>query len=263
MAMPFGILGGAFIRLEGKSSSGQIIRIAEMVYVSSSTSNFYLSREAMERLGIINSPFPKVGATSISGLSEETASCDCPTRQKAPPRPESLPFEPVEENIQAMKEWLLHRYSASTFNKCPHQEMPFMRDDPHMEVFIDKSVKPHAVHTPVVIPIHWREQAKEGLDRDCQLGAIEKVPPNTPVTWCHRAIWTSKPDGSPRRVVDMQSLNKHCVRDTHHVLPPFQQARLVPPRTWRSVTDAWKGYHSVPIREEDKHLFTFITEFGR
>ncbi len=27
--------------------------------------------------------------------------------------------------------------------------------------------------------------------------------------------------------------------------------------------DAWNGYHSVPIREEDRHLTTFITPWGR
>ena len=29
------------------------------------------------------------------------------------------------------------------------------------------------------------------------------------------------------------------------------------------MTDAWNGYHSVPIREEDRHFTTFITPWGR
>ena len=29
------------------------------------------------------------------------------------------------------------------------------------------------------------------------------------------------------------------------------------------MTDAWNGYHSVPLRESDRHLTTFITPFGR
>ena len=95
------------------------------------------------------------------------------------------------------------------------------------------------------------------------LGVIEKVSPNTPVTWCHRTFWTSKPDGCPRRVVDLQNLTKFCVRDTHHVVPPFQQARTIPHHTWKTITDAWIGHHSVPLCEEDRHYFTFITEFGR
>ena len=27
--------------------------------------------------------------------------------------------------------------------------------------------------------------------------------------------------------------------------------------------DAWNGYHSIPIRKEDRHLTTFITQWGR
>ena len=30
-----------------------------------------------------------------------------------------------------------------------------------------------------------------------------------------------------------------------------------------TVTDAWNGYHSVPLREGDRHFFTFITEDSR
>ena len=29
------------------------------------------------------------------------------------------------------------------------------------------------------------------------------------------------------------------------------------------MTDAWNGYHSVPLRESDRHLTTFITPFGK
>ena len=29
------------------------------------------------------------------------------------------------------------------------------------------------------------------------------------------------------------------------------------------MTDAWNGYHSVPLRKEDRHLTTVITPWGR
>ena len=47
-----------------------------------------------------------------------------------------------------------------------------------------------------------------------------------------------------------------------HTVPPFQQARTIPSGTFRTVTDAWNGYHSVPVCKENRDL-TFITEFGR
>ena len=138
-----------------------------------------------------------------------------------------------------------------------------MMKGPAIKIHVKPGAIPSAVHTPAQIPIHWRDIIKKQLDADVALGVIEKVPPNTPTTWCHRALWVRKPDGSPRRVVDFQSLNQECERDTHHTVPPFQQARAIPPSTIRSVTDAWNGYHSVPVRPEDRHLLTFITEFGR
>jgi len=71
-----------------------------------------------------------------------------------------------------------------------------------------------------------------------------------------------KSDGSPRRTVDLSPLNAHCQRETHYVKPPFQQAKEVPSNTWKSVTDAWNGFHSVPLRPEDQHFTTFITPWG-
>ena len=37
----------------------------------------------------------------------------------------------------------------------------------------------------------------------------------------------------------------------------------VPHNTKNSVLDAWNGYHSVAIREEDRHITTFYTKWGR
>ena len=76
-------------------------------------------------------------------------------------------------------------------------------------------------------------------------------------------VVTRKHDGSPRRTVDLSPLNKYCKRETHASQSPLQLARRIPPNTYKSVTDAWNGYHSVPLRKEDRHYTTFITPFGR
>ena len=72
-------------------------------------------------------------------------------------------------------------------------------------------------------------------------------------------VLVQKSDRSLRRTIDLSPLNHHCLCETHHVKPPFQQARGIPPHTWKSVTDAWKGYHSVPLHPDDRYLMTFIT----
>ena len=43
---------------------------------------------------------------------------------------------------------------------------------------------------------------------------------------------------------------------------PFVAARAIPGDSVKTVFDAWNGYHSVPIREEDRHLTTFTTPWG-
>ena len=57
-------------------------------------------------------------------------------------------------------------------------------------------------------------------------------------------------------------MNKFCQREVHSSKSPFNLARSVPAGSTMTVFDAWNGYHAVPIREEDRHLFTFITPWG-
>ena len=83
------------------------------------------------------------------------------------------------------------------------------------------------------------------------------------MTWCHRMVVCAKKNEKPRQKVDMQPLNQHAIRETHHTQSPFHQARSVPPGTLKTVFDAWNGYHSIPLKREDQHLTTFITPWGR
>ena len=76
-------------------------------------------------------------------------------------------------------------------------------------------------------------------------------------------VVTRKHDGSPRRTVDLSPLNKFCLRETFATESLFRLTRRIPGDTWKTVTDTWNGYHSVPLRVSDRHLTTFITPFGR
>ena len=120
-----------------------------------------------------------------------------------------------------------------------------------------------AINRPSTIPAHWVEQVHEELEPDIQLGVLERVPSNTPTTWCSRMHVVGKKTGDPRRVVDLRALNSATARQTHVTEPPFRQAMVVPPNTWRYTTDAWNGYHSIPLDERDRHLTTFLTPWGR
>ena len=72
-----------------------------------------------------------------------------------------------------------------------------------------------------------------------------------------------KKNGEPRQVIDLRAVNKVTKAQTHTVESPFVQASRVPPKTWKTCSDAWNGYHSVPLDPESRHLTTFNTPFGR
>ena len=107
-----------------------------------------------------------------------------------------------------------------------------------------------AIHKPIPIPHHWQAQVKSDLDRDVELGILEKVPMGMPTTWQSRMVVVSKKSGKPRRTVDLSPLNKNCLRETHTTKAPFFQVSRVKPKTYKSVLDAWNSYHAVELEEE-------------
>ena len=134
---------------------------------------------------------------------------------------------------------------------------------PPLRIMVDPNATPIAYHTPIPVPLHWRDDVKAGLERDVRLGVLEPVPIGEPVTWCHRMVVVAKKTGKLRRTVDYQPLNKHATRETHHTQSPFHLALSVPHGTKKTVFDAWNGYHSVPLHPDDKHFTTFLTPWGR
>ncbi|XP_071478837.1 uncharacterized protein [Diadema antillarum] len=265
------ILGAVPLRLSGRNPLGHVVESRQLTYITDNSDKLFLSKEACIDLGIIPDSFPTLGmapgtpqldkAATLKEAPERIA-CTCPRRQLPPPPPTELPFPATEANRVKLQQYLLDYYQSSTFNTCEHQPLPLM-DSPPMKLMVDPDAEPVAHHTPVPVPLHWRDAVKAGLDHDVQLGVLEPVPIGEPVTWCHRMVVCAKKDGKPRRTVDLQALNAHATRETHHTPSPFIQARSVHHGKKKTVLDAWNGYHSVPLCPEDRHLTTFITPWGR
>ena len=280
------IIGAFFAVIKGLDANKTEVQCHAMIYVSADISHLYLSQATLADLGVLSPQFPLIGehpplethnqdcVTQLpttplrsmfggcSSLSQPTDTCTCPQRITVPPPPSSLPFPCTPENNAKMRAWLLDRYAASTFNTCPHRPLHCMAGPP-IEIHVDPLAKPVACHTPATIPLHWQQKVHDDLLRDKAMGILEKVPHGEPTQWCHRMVITRKHDGSPRRTVDLSPLNKFCKHETHAFEAPFHLARRVPRNTWKTVTDAWNGYHSVPLQDSDRHLTTFITPFGK
>ena len=266
------IVGALFVRLSGVTPDNIERSCVTMVYVSPCAEGFFLSLEAMLDLGFLRESHAidhLQSAQSEGNLQEvschmatSSKECSCPERGDVPIRPSSLPFPPVPEKNSKMKAWLLEQFGSSTFNVCPHQNLPSM-NGPVIKIHVAEDATPKAFHTPAHIPLHWKDQVHADLLRDEALGVIERIPYGEPVIWCHRMVITRKHDGSPRRTVDLSPLNRHCKRETFPSESPFCVARRIPKGAWKTVTDAWNGFHGMLLDEESRPLTTFITPFGR
>ena len=260
-----GVEGGIIVDISVNDETGQPRSCKQIAYLSKKMTKAFLCREALEQLGMIHSDFPNIRAQSANISAEPIQKCSCPVRTADPPPiPTCLPpgLKGIDEDVPKLKEWLMKYYGSTTFNTCEHQPLPMMTGEP-LQLYIDPNAKPTAVHKPAVVPIHWQDKVLADLERDVALGVLEKVGQNTPVTWCSRMVVTAKSDGTPRRTVDLQPQNRNSVRQTHHTSTPFRLAEQIPQNTKKSVTDAWNGYHSVPLCEKDRHITTFITPWGR
>ena len=187
----------------------------QLLYVCENVSGMYLSQSALRELDIIHETFPNsTVAATIKTSTQSTvpttvplASCGCPLRTDCPPTPPKLPFPATEENRHDLEKWILQYYSFSAFNVCPHQKLQVMTGE-KLNITFKPDITPHAIHKPIPIPHHWKDKVKAQLDADIALDIIEPVPQGVPTRWCSRMVVVSKKDGSPRRTVDLQALNK-------------------------------------------------------
>ena len=263
------LVGGIFLIISAFDEKSKMKRISrQLCYISKSVAGIYLSEEACIDLGYIQQDQSAASVSAMNvkctntGVGSDT-SCQCPRRTLPPAGPIPLPCKPVVENLPKLKEYILEKFASSAFNVCERQPLPLMDTAPPLRLFVDQQATPKAIMSPAVIPIHWQTPVKEGLDRDEALGVIAKVPVNTPVKWCSRMLVTPKTDGTPRRVIDYTTINRHAPRQLHHTRSPYTIAASVPPNQVKTVLDNWHGYHSVPIHPDDQHLTTFITPYGR
>ena len=239
----------------------------QIMYFAQNTRGCLLSEKALRDLHVLPNNFPSIchTATSIGSsvtANSKKASCGCLKRLPPPQLPEKIPFPPVPENVEKLEQYIRSFFAASGLNTCPHQPLPAMTGD-LMTVTLRPNAVPYAIHTPIPVPLHWEEPVRKDIMKDVALEIIEKVASTTPNIWCAKMVVVPKKDGSPRRTVDFQKLNAASIRHTHHTPSPFQQVIKVPAGMYKSILDAWNGYHSVLLAESARDLFTFLCNEGR
>ena len=251
-------VGGSVLRCSGWLPMTFTIEghnTTQPLYICDKVDRVYISRKGCTELSILPETFPFPMTNAISSAF----SVNDPVNN-LPSRPATLPFEPTEENVPKLKQYLLDQFSQTTFNR----DGPFpSMDTKPAHIHLKADATPHARHNPIPVPFHLKETIKKSLDDDVKRGIITPVPIGTPVEWCTTMVTATKKNGSIRRTVDLQQLNAQSKRETHHCPSPFQLACQVPSNTKKTVFDAVDGYHAIPLDEESQHLTTFITEWGR
>ena len=237
-------------------------QVSENMFVVAGVDDIFLSLSACKHLSSVHSDFPSQQIGAISS-ADPSAVADVPSDKprQLPDRPIQPPFPPTEENIPKLEAWLKEHFSDSTFNTTS-KPLPAMSGPPH-HIHLKDGAETFVAHTPIPVPHHWKKEVKRQLDEDVAMGILRPVPAGEPTKWCFRMVTVPKKDGKPRRTVDFQPGNKECPRETHHTPPPFDMVSSIPPNSYKTVLDAFNGYHQVMLDEESRKLTTFITEYGR
>ena len=161
------------------------------------TKHFYLSLAACKGLGSVSEAFPHQ-PPSVAQVGVNMA---IPTAS-LPPKPLSVPLQPLEENVPRLEEWLLQHFSSSTFNTA-REPLPVMEGKPH-HIHLAREAVPYVCHTPASVPKHWEKEVKDQLDEDIRRGVLQAVPAGEATEWCSRMVVVAKKSGHPRRTVDYQ-----------------------------------------------------------
>ena len=227
------VVGIVNAHITATAPSGENIKTTSKIFIVEDIEEVYFSFNVMKGLRIVHTNFPVAGVKQnqhkcqhcVVAVVTASAKCYCLPRQPPSGPPAHLPLAPSPANIPEMSAWLLARYAPSTFNHCTHQPLPQM-DGPPVEIYIVEGATPRKMSTPATIPLYWQEQVKADLKSDMTLGVIEKV--EEPSEWCQRMVCVRRPDGRPRRTVDLQPLKKFCKREEWVTNTPAKQGRMVP-----------------------------------
>ena len=168
-----GVEGGIIARAVGMNRSTKLV-----IYVSAKMEKAFFCREALITLGAIHANFPEIPASwpqdlTASVESSEPPTCHCPRRGQEPlPIPTSLPpdLSTTDENVPALKQWLLDYYGSTTFNVCENQPLPMMKCEPP-QLYVKTWMLNHYSPQICLSPHSLQEKALKDLERDVPIGA--------------------------------------------------------------------------------------------
>lgn len=179
------------------------------------------------------------------------------------PQQLSLPFTTTTTPAEA-RTYFLKEYADVLVRKEDLQTTPLQpMQGPPMRIHLREDAQPFAIHTARQIPLAYQIAVKQELLSMEAQGIIAPAA-DDPSPWCHPLVAVPKPHGGVRITTDLSKLNSQVSRPAHPSPTPFAAIRSVKPGTkYFTTVDALHGYWQLKLAEEDQHLTTFITPFGR
>ena len=222
----------------------------------------YISLEVCKDICIIDKNFPHNNTNDRAPQINNINKPDQPAAEKPPipTKPAKLPFEPTDENLDKLENYFLETFKDTTFKTTG--PLPAMSGGP-ATIHLQKDATPHQVNVPIPLPHHMKKGINEELQADVEKGILRKADGNKPTKYCSQMLPVMKKNGTFRRTVDYRQLNANCKRVPHHTPRPFNIISSIPSHSYKTVLDAYNGYHQISLDEKSIELTTFITEIIR
>ena len=232
---------------------GDIITTIEISVVKE-IQNFLLSWYHAIDLHILPACFPE--QINIQQMNAEQKT-DIKTKREPPSIPEKYnpTLQEREEHVKQIKEAFPSVFDTSTVLKP-------MKGEP-MRIPLSEDAVPYSITTARNIPYGWRDKVKRELDEMVEKEIITEVV--EPTQWCHPIVIQPKKESEDIRLcVDLTKLNKYVKRATYPSTTPYDAVSNISTGVkYFTTLDAKSGYWQIPIAQEDQHLTTFITPWGR
>ena len=234
----------------------------QKLFVCSNIRKTFLSKSGCVALGVIHQEFPKPIFNDLPRADDNTVLAA--RLAKIPSRPANIPYPPIPENIPLLKNYLLKAFSKSAFNNDKSGYFPKMLGVPKARIHLQHGAEPFFRAVPNELPYYWKDATKAMLDEHVKRGIIAKTPIGKPTPWCFPMVVTPKKSNTtqPRLRIDLQNLKRQCIREVHHVEPPFKLASQIPQQTYKTLLDAVDGYQAVELDSKSQPLTTFVTHWG-
>ena len=172
------------------------------------------------------------------------------------------PLPPIASATDA-RTFFLQEFKDVLVSKEELRSVPLKpMEGPPMRIHLKEGAEPFAIHNPRPVAFPLQKLVQEELASMVAQGIIAPAE-EAPSDWCHPMVVVPK-DVGVRITVDLSNLNRQVRRPTHPSPTPYDAVRRVDSSAkYFTTADALCGYWQMELAEEDQHLTTFITPYGR